>query len=445
MHGAELRGHASPKGVFSQGGRFGRLYPHLRSLKTFTEAQAVALGAAGGPMDGGAGIDPTQDNPNIPAGFTFLGQFLDHDITFDPTSSLETQNDPAAVRNFRTPAFELDSVYGAGPAAQPYLYDGQGAFLLSENGVDLQRNRMNRAVIGDPRNDENLIISQLHCAFLRFHNAVLATVGGDFEEAQRLVRWHYQWIILHEFLPLTCGGPALESVLDADDLAFPGDGEAFMPVEFSVAAYRFGHSQVRPGYRINANFAAGLFPAAADAPPGNDLRGGQPVGPERAVDWSNFFGAGAQRSKRIDHRISTPLLGLPNSVVPPSVLGPQRSLATRNLLRSQRFGLPSGQAVARYLGEPVVTPERVWNIPQGGQFSGEAPLWFYILREAALKNGGRHLGPVGARIVAEVFLGLLRADTASFLNHEPGWTPTLEGEVEGDFMMTDLLRVAGLT
>ncbi len=459
VHGMQLRGHVDfivPKGVFADTGRFGRLFPQLRSLK---EAQLSIspedLGRHGGPMDGGSGLDPEQNNPRLTAGFTFLGQFLDHDITFDPTSSLEQQNDPGAIRNFRTPAFELDSVYGAGPSVQPYLFDSAGRFLTSEDGGDLIRNAPGAAIIADPRNDENLIISQLHLAFQRFHNAVLEKhAGGDFEEAQRLVRWHYQWIVLHEFLPLTVGEEVVDDVVAHGRRFFRFGGEAFMPVEFSVAAYRFGHSQVRPGYRVNANFAGALFPGQPNAPfEGGDLRGGRPVPPERKVDWTFFFGSDAQAGRLIDTRISTPLLRLPDTVVPPGTPDERRSLAIRNMRRALAFAIPSGQTISRFMCIPELGDEELWTrsgsneritAPDGRQASGPAPLWFYILREAERRAKGQHLHGVGARIVAEVFIGLLQADQASFLNHDPCFTPTLPSAKPGTFTMRDLLTLAGV-
>jgi hypothetical protein len=245
-----------------------------------------------------------QDNPAIPAGYTTLGQFIDHDITFDPTSHLGRAVDPEAIFNFRTPVLELDSVYGSGPQQDAFLYDrdsrdrdgarrGRIQFLIDYEEddqrilrPDLPRNRQGTAIIGDPRNDENLLIAQLHLAFLKFHNAVVNELWGTtkdadvaFAEARRLVRWHYQWIVLHEFLPRIVGADLVGRVLTEDvpyeernpKLKHEGrkfydwKNQPFIPVEFSVGAYRFGHSQVRPGYRLNDHFAARLFPK-----PGND-------------------------------------------------------------------------------------------------------------------------------------------------------------------------------
>jgi hypothetical protein len=464
-HGYEERGLKVPPGNFTGTGRFGRMFPALMPLASFTPGP-VALGAAGGPMDGGSPPpnDTTQNNPRIRAGYTFLGQFIDHDLTLDAVSILERQIDLNAIHNFRTPAFELDSLYGLGPSAQPYLYQPDGMrFQLSPGDLDLQRNVNGRALIGDPRNDENLIVSQLHLLFLKFHNAVVdqATdpslgAGERFLRAQEIVRWHYQWIVAHEFLPRTVGKAIAERALE--DLPFTYPADAFMPVEFSVAAYRFGHSQTRPGYLINNDngqvAAAALFPPDPTAPVGpGDLRGFKPVAPERRVDWKFFFGpqnttpnplAGAQDSKLIDTRLSTAMLRLPDGVVPPTTPDAHRSLATRNLQRGIDAQLPSGQQVACKV-VPLrdrLTERQVWGandmgaaVPGG---AGGAPLWFYVLREAEVKARGLRLAGAGAEIVARTFAALLHADPASQVNRDPHWTPSLGSGSK--FTMSDLVN-----
>lgn len=461
MHGAPERGSAVARGRFTETGRFGRMFPYLRSLTSF-QPGPVALGRVGGRMDGGnpPPTDTSQDNPRIAAGYTFLGQFIDHDVTFDPTSVLEQQIDPHATRNFRTPALELDSVYGLGPGAQPYLYDQdhRGRLLLDPSGGDLPRNSQGRALIGDPRNDENVLVSQLHTLFLRFHNRVLddhtdPAAGSDarFQEAQRLVRWHYQWLVLHEFLPRLVGRATVEDAVDRLPFRF-ADDRAFMPVEFSAAAYRFGHTQVRPGYRLSGDSAARprgavLFPDSPGAAASvGDLRGGRPVPEELRVDFDAFFGPTAQPSKLIDPRISTTLLRLPFSVVgpqagtttPPEDHPMVHSLATRNLQRGLDARLPSGQAVARRLKVPVLEDDVLWDGVEGGR--GPAPLWFYVLREAEVMTGGRMLAGVGAQVVVRVLTAMLEADKASYVVQDPGWEPTL-GPVDGRFTMSDLVNL----
>ena len=231
---------------------------------------------------------------------------------------------------------------------------------------------------GDGRNDENVIISQLHVAFLRFHNAVVDHLREDpsladqsaeriFKMAQRQVRWHYQWIILHEFLPLTIGQERVDNILkrglrfyrvddDADDRLDRRSKNPKIPIEFSVAAYRFGHSQVRPSYRANFGptggppFFASIFDdtvtPTVDDP--DDLRGGKRAA-RRFIDWQSFFDFGdgnVRNNKEIDGKLSSALLQLPGSSGVPAPGLPAdgvQSLASRNLMRHVNFGIPSGR------------------------------------------------------------------------------------------------------
>lgn len=455
-HGtAELRGGNCPRSRYYDKGRFGRLFP---SLPPFTPdpAALAQLGAKGGPMDGGA-PNTNPDHPNnLPSGFTFLGQFVDHDITFDPTSSLERQSDPEAVENFRTPLLELDSVYGSGPGASPHLYQrGDRDLLLvgkdtADGANDLPRNLEGTALLGDPRNDENLIISQLHLAMIKFHNAVARRVknsppaaGGIFEAAQRVVRWHYQWLLVHEFIPAIVGQPLVSDVLTNGPKFYKPRHEPFIPVEFAVAAYRFGHSQIRPGYTINAEFGRPIFvnppqPVEPNELP-NDLSGGRRILPQQKIDWSGFFQIGGSNpalGKRFDTELSPPLMNLPafsNKAGDPS------SLAQRNLMRGVTFGLPCGQDVAGAMGEQALTPEQLGQAAIDLGFGEQTPLWFYILKEADV-GGGATLGPVGGRIVAEVLLGILTGDRQSYLRAAPNWKPFLGSNQQ--FGMADLFKIA---
>lgn len=470
-HGADAfhRGINAPQSRFYAEGKFGRLFPTLPSLQA--DAKALrALGQRGGPMD--PGHMQRADNHEIDAGFVFFGQFIDHDITFDTTSSLERQNDPEAIRNFRTPLLELDSVYGSGPDVSVHLYrrnaDVPGELLLDAGFPrDLPRNSENTALIGDPRNDENIVISQLQLAFLKFHNAVLRDVR-DFAEAQRQVRWHYQWLVLHEFLPRVVGEPLLHEVYRPGK---PGEGrqfydwrnQPFMPLEFSVAAYRFGHAmlpgelQVNDEFRVNGSARIPLFNFEEIGDTDPDDLSGQTRAPRRYVDWRYLFDTGhdlEQPSKLITPQLAAPLFRLPFFPGQNDI----SSLAERNLLRGLSFGLPSGQAVARAMGVEALLSgdlhELRWleyrNASAGESeeletgFHVETPLWYYILKEAELDDlaQGAHLGPVGGRIVAEVLVGLLEGDRLSFLRADPYWKPALgDGE---SFTMRDMLEYAGV-
>ena len=227
--------------------------------------------------------EPDDENPTIAAGYTYLGQFIDHDITFDPASSLQQRNDPDALEDFRTPRLDLDCIYGRGPADQPYLYakPGRALFILgADRGVhgqkrpDLQRTADGTALIGDKRNDENKIVAQIQALFLKFHNKVHAQIASrfgphladeHFAEAQRIVRWCYQWIVLKDFLPKVCDKAIVASVMPDAGKREPRltfyrpHQDAYIPVEFSVAAYRFGHSMVRPSYALNDTAKSSAF------------------------------------------------------------------------------------------------------------------------------------------------------------------------------------------
>jgi hypothetical protein len=484
-----LGGDNPPRSTYYEQGKFGRLFPTLPAFAADNPTLRTALkeiGQSGGIMDAKDDLSnpadllkpeksvENPDNPNLTAGMTFLGQFLDHDMTFDPTSSLERQQDPETIANFRTPTLALDNLYGSGPVASPHLYDqtvdfGLTTFLVEEicdsntksrDGsvrFDLPRNSQNVALIGDPRNDENLIVSQLHLAFLKFHNAVVQYVKDEtgltnprevFAEAQRLVRWHYQWIIVHEFLALTVGQAMVEKVLTEGRKFYKWRNLPFIPVEFAVAAYRFGHSQVRPSYRANfgakpddsEQFIALIFDdSKPDSPDPNDLRGGKRA-PRRFIDWQTFFdfGDGRVRSnKKIDTLLSSTLFDLPG--IPN--FEPQ-SLAQRNLLRQLTFSVPSGQRVAKAMCEKPLDPNELADL-KPFHLETRTPLWFYILREADVHgDDGKRLGPVGGRIVAEVFIGLLQGDDMSYLSQDPEWTPTLNDT--GNFTMVDLLNFAGV-
>ena len=406
------------------------------------------------------------DNSRHTAGTTFFGQFLDHDITRDGGSRLGRATSLQRSVNLRSARFDLDSVYGGGPAESPDLYAGDNVRLLIEsNGPfeDLPRDEEGAALIGDPRNDENLMIAGLHCAFLAFHNAVVErhvdrelSPRARMAQAQRLVRWHYQWMILHEFLPLIVGQRMVDSVLRRGR-SYYRPRQARIPVEFQTAAYRFGHSMVRPSYRANLAgddgepfFALVFDPAEFGKPDPEDLTGGYRA-PRRFIDWQTFFDfedGEVKPNKKIDTAISTPLFRIPTGTIDVGRgerVGPT-SLATRNLLRHLTWQIPTGQQVAAAMRKPSLTRRDLAPFGEfGARLDRATPLWLYVLREAELAADGERLGPVGGRIVAEVFIGLLQMDPGSFLSAQPGWRPTLPTRAgDGDFRMVDMLTIAGV-
>jgi hypothetical protein len=460
---------------------FGRLFPTLppfaRSSPSL-RAALLELGRPAGLLDAGDDLsagpvrlitDPalSRHNPNNPthtAGTTFLGQFIDHDVTFDASSRLGVRASPTATRNFRSPALDLDSLYGAGYVAQQELYDATDPIKLRiESGglfEDVPRRADGAAILADPRNDEHIIIAGLHAAFIRLHNACVDRVRASgthvpsvaFAQARRLVTWHYQWIVVHEFLPQICGHARVRAALRHRRLFRPRRGQAQIPVEFQAAAYRMGHSMVRPSYRVNLAGDAGqpffgfIFDRSQDGvPDAADLRGGQRA-PRRFVGWQTFFDFGdgqVKPNKLIDTRLSTPLFHLPLGAI--ASHDHPTALAQRTLLRHLTWSLPSGQAIAREIGEDPLTRQDLRELaPLGHRLDRSTPLWYYVLREAELVEDGLRLGPVGGSIVAEVLIGLMQTDPASWLCTHPRWRPTLESSSAGDFRMTDLLTLAGV-
>jgi hypothetical protein len=526
QHGSPVRGLDNAPQSSVRDARFGRMFRNLPSADFGAnpeDAEKALLDLAKTMVHGefekrirdGEKVDvplneneEDDENLEISAGYTYLGQFIDHDITFDPVSSLDRFNDPDALQDFRTPRLDLDSLYGSGPDDQPFLYESDGAHLLLGKDKDfiprrgkrpdLPRNnaKPRRALIGDKRNDENVIVSQLHTLFLRFHNAVLNRVSGrgkvkpgHFEEALQIVRWHYQWIVLHDFLKTVLSDKTYRKVIiepgEVPKIQYyePKGRYAFIPVEFSVAAYRFGHSMVRPSYALNKEHTSAKPPIQKlgnkmaefnripifssldpESNPYANLDGFREIPNGFAIDWHFFFDgvppdgtppAGAklpQPSYKLDTLLSDPLTDLPDHQDQPK---PRRSLAVLNLLRGWRLGLPSGQAVARRLGLEPLNDRQLFDYEgdddrkrdrqavlngHGGVFKENAPLWFYILREAEVEGKSAHLGSVGGTIVAEVLAGLILHDRHSFLSQWPKWKPTLAPNGSGTFTMADLVN-----
>ena len=503
-HGGGLRGDQAggvkpaalpKKAVFE--GRFGRMFPTVAGssydttaltflgLKMTSDPERLSriptdyeyhlpAAAAESTSDG-------EENSGIAAGYTYFGQFIDHDITFDPVSSLQGKNDPDALVDYRSPALDLDCLYGRGPADQPYMYEKDGrTFRLGriltqgfdphapKTARDLPRFKGNapdddrpaRALIGDRRNDENVIVSQLQGVFLRFHNRLaMSEVNKDkpFEEIQKLVRWHYQWAVLNDYLPTIVGPETMKKVWP--DWTPTGSGgalpqlqfydavrkDAYIPIEFSSAAYRFGHSMVRPIYRLNTRLSGGKdpHPQAATMREVNDqhidgrffvfagvqergLNGFDEFPSQWAIDWSLFFainGSGSRTGKdrvqpayKIDTSIVNPLGFLPEFSVDPFGQGGDlpiealqskekdsanpSNLAVRNLWRGNSMRLPSGQALAEALNEQKIPTEELVvgkaqmnddgtidenllsSFDELAALINDSPLWYYVLAEA---------------------------------------------------------------
>jgi hypothetical protein len=489
-------------------GRFTRLFPTAPAA-VFADADLATLAAA---MVAEPDIPPTpesevdpEENPGMDAAYTYLGQFIDHDVTLDLTSQLRERLTAEQLRrlvDFRTPRLDLDHVYGRGPGEQPYLYQSDGVHLLlgaplsgnalDPNAADLPRGPSGRALIGDPRNDENRIVAQLHAIMLRFHNAIAdAMPGAGFVDVRNAARWHYQWVVINDFLPTVIQASVVQEVFP--HLASGGSiadhppqfrieklrhGLELMPVEFSVAAYRFGHSAVRPIYRLNETvMRRQIFSTSSD--PAGDLGGFRPMPSDFAIDWQFFIDLdhGAPPAPPSDandpvvrrpqkaYKIDTSLVN-PLGLLPPSVASNPSSLALRNLERGVTFGLPSGQTVAQLLGftplsdDQLVIGKATEEDPRQPLSSlvpamaGSCPLWTYVLSEAqttswALDPGNpdkdtipTRLGPVGGHIVAEVLAALLQGDRTSFLSMNPGFVPLAQFTHNGNFGLAELINAA---
>jgi hypothetical protein len=424
---------------------YGRLFPELPPLVA-DESALWALGETGGACDGTLLADPEggDDARETAAGWPFFGQFIAHDITADRSLPAH-QADAAALRNARNPTINLENLYGDGPTGNPYLYDRNDSakLLLGINDAgqpdDLPRNAQGVALIGDPRNDVHLFVSQLHVAMIKLHNGLVDHLAAQgvpeadlFAQARRLARWHYQWVVLHDFLPRLIGHDLLNDILTNGPRFFLPEGELSIPLEFADAAYRYGHSQIRHRYRINAaNGPLPLFP---------DLVGFDHVPENRVIDWSLLFDLPgkppAQRAKKIDGRLARSLIELPLAITGEVEVDAYHSLAVRDLQRGHSLGLPSGETVAQRMGIAPLTPD---EIDLGDGWREKTPLWLYILKEAEVQCGGERLGPVGGRIVGEVLVAILVNDPCSFRSMEPGWTPTLPSAEPGSFGLADLI------
>jgi hypothetical protein len=422
------------------GGRYGRMFADLPAFSA-DEAFLHLIGSAGGVCDASASSAPGDDDATVAAGWPFVGQFVAHDITAD-RSPLRSHVEADALRNFRTPRLNLECLYGGGPVGSPYLFsrDDPAKLLLGVGGNDVPRNQEGLALIGDPRNDVHIFVNQLHVAFLRAHNRIVDRLREDdvpepaiFDEGRRATMWHYQWILLHDYLPGLVGRQLVEELLTEGRRYYVPDREPYIPFEFADAAFRYGHSQIRHGYTINES--------SRELPMFPDLMGFGHVPPERAVDWWLLFDLPgrppAQRSKRLDGRLPASLINLPAQITGDVDDEAYHSLAARDLQRGQAIGLPSGEAIARRIGAEVVEPADI-GLAQHG-WRGETPLWFYILREADVLGDGDRLGPVGGRIVGEVLIGILAADPEAFLNVDPAWQPTLPAAGKEPYGLADLL------
>lgn len=441
----DLDAYCRPGHTHTRGDRFGRLCGDEAPLYTDPDTLR-AIGAPNGPLDGGTSNNRTQ---SVAVGMVFFGQFVDHDVTFDVTSSFDSLNTPTRIPNVRTPTLDLDALYGSGPEASPHLFETgpgnpfAGVKLITgantpghPNAADDLPRVGDVALIGDPRNDENRIISQVHLAMIRVHNKLVDRIAAQpnapsghalYEAARQETAWHYQWNVVHDFLTAMCGAGVVNRVLSEGRQVYRPP-EPFIPVEFSVAGFRFGHSmvpqriQTQQGQSPAALFGGTLGPGFTPIPD-----------PLAVVDMHEVFdthlGRTVERAQRMDTQLARTLLNLP------FISEGETSLATRNLLRGQSFLLPSGEVFARALGRPETEIDQVSaavDTATSGALSSGTPLWLYFLTEAQVigreaANGAfepaEGLGPAAATLVAETIIGLIELDSRSWLGSDRSWSP----------------------
>jgi hypothetical protein len=414
-----------------EAGRYGRMFD-LPALEV-DEALLHQIGSVGGFCDAG----DSHGDARAEAGRPFFAQYVAHDLTAD-RSPLRAHADVFALRNMRSPRANLESLYGGGPVGSPYLYRRDDPAKLLEHDGDVPRNQEGIALLGDPRNDTHVFMSQMQLAFIRAHNSLVDRLRADgagegelFAEGRRALSWHYQWLIVNDLLPGLIGRELVDELLDDGPRYYKPQPEPFIPVEFADAAYRYGHSQIRQLYQLQpGGLARPLFP---------DLIGFGPVG-ERRVDWSLLFDVPghppAQRAKPIDGKLPHTLIELPTVITGEVEDQAYHSLAARDLERGEGTGLPSGESVAGALGVEPLSREQVGLDRYG--WMGETPLWLYVLRESAVQHDGEQLGAVGGRIVGDVLVGIISSDPESYLAVDPNWTPTLPRH-DSSFHLRDLL------
>ena len=438
----------------------------------------------------GQSMNEPEDKPEldsiIPSAYTYFGQFIDHDITLELQSGKITRLDhpdleplsPEIIRrdikNSRSPTLDLDSVYGR--TADGELVPQNCERLVVGSVADSDQTRPKgkddfndlprkpksddplidrEALIGDARNDENLIISQMHLAFLRAHNVLVAR-GLTFKEARKILVQHYQWLVVHDFLRRIADKEIVNDILRHGNRFYrPPECGVYMPLEFNVAAFRFGHSMVRGKYNYNVNFEQAtaakldqLFTLAALRGP---LKPFSTLPQHWIIQWEKFLDVDGNPARRIDTRLVEPLAHLRGEDGEP-LKGVEASLAVRNLLRGYLLRMPTGQAVARALGLRAMSSAQIESVASNASqdqaeamrvsgFLKQTPLWYYILAESASKPSNT-LGPVGSTLVAEVLIGLVRWSEDSILS-QPNWKPTL-GSRPSTFKLEDLFRLANV-
>lgn len=401
-------------------------------------------------------VDLPARNAKLPSGYIFLGQFIDHDITLDTITQLDKPLSKTGIENARTVALDLDCVYGEGPERNPYLYNMPYLRVGAEiAGLDTPRPRYDllrtfanpdngplgggdTALIGDPRNDENFVVSQLQAAFISFHNRMVDKIivkdfwkrRGEFcgkaacktpvELAARLpghlkheiyaktrdhVIHYYHRLIAEDFLPRLIGAQRARDIrTNGRQFYFPNgfkNEEAFIPLAFAGAAYRYGHAQVKQNYHLRdgENAKIPLFRAGGKEAP---VLGFGAIQRELAIDWKYLFPITDTLPENFNfaNKLSPFLASYLTDLSKVGITGPDApNLAGRNLNRGRIYRLPSGQAIARLVLPKLAERNLLglWSESKDWQSlvmasddktrnvlgTNDTPLWYYVLQEAA--------------------------------------------------------------
>lgn len=496
-------------------GHYSRLCPcELRDWAGHDETQLKILACymKDSPEKREARATANQGITTMPSGYVYFGQFIDHDITRDNRSLDHASPDVANTRNYRTAQLDLDHLYGKDPESVPCIYRTDGERLklgrtLESQGIDghaipcswndLPRTSDGTAIVVDPRNDENLILAQLHVLFAKFHNRVLKLLKNQpalspgpapgsgtslFRQARRFVTWHYQWILVNDFLPRILRLAVLDDIKKAGSQPrlfsswyTPKDDPVALPVEFSVAAFRFGHSVVRGQYDLNHHVGGvNSSEILRMTRRGGGINTQLPA--NYVIEWDRFFaGTSGQMNlaEEIDTSITEMLYNVPKqteeafrfqsslriSNLQPSHLEMRPPLPELTLRRGSKIRLPCGEEFAAKFKYNPIEPAALF--PGQTEFfecglKGRTPLWYYLLREAAVEPNPeppgprgqlQKLGTIGSRIVAETLYQLLNADCQSIAHAGCGWNPPAftfgpAGEGWRLHSMADLVRFA---
>lgn len=445
--------------------------------------------------------DNRKDRRRMPgscsSGYAYLGQFITHDLSRDRTPLPDAGNlEPEETRNERTACLDLEPLYGRPHSAPSVKRLGNklrlGETLPSvEHGLgstdnDLPRDATGTAEIYDERNDQSLLIAQLHVLLIKFHNRIvddlchgnIPSAGPDaclFARARRLVTWHYQWIVRYDYLLKLVAPNVLQDITMHWPMLYrPAKGNASIPVEFAWAAFQYGHSAVQNSYNINKHehrlWLNDLFCLTGNGRPKLTLckatTGNVKLPQEYVVNPGRMFGWGppgiSNLSEEIDTLIPRAFYDLPVKFEEQLTNeeskrngGPGRNLTEITLVRGSGIGIPSGQEACRLSGVEPLAADQLAATPQLRNFlyrTGlveSTPLFYYILREAEVAGRAsvwgrpcKRLGPLGSRIVAEVILGILDADPDSFTHAV--WKPPLIRLNQGRTIRVDSLKKLAL-